>query len=226
MRASSGRQVSSATYRISKACTALPSCSALLTRHRMVHKSTVCHAAPVELPYHREIIAYAVRAYHRFALSRADIGDMIAEGSESIGRETMGLCWRAGGANGDMLDILVQGCRNTKAAKRFIARPITQLATLRSRSHASSTWLCPTSPSLSPKRDCEPGSGGAPCRRSASATRGSRRSGSPGTDDCLPMHEEAGSAPVLFGFLLRRVRAHRNCNALELQTWHIRHVIA
>jgi|GEM_PF-4577514 hypothetical protein len=160
MRASSGRQVSSATYRISKACTALPSCSALLTQHRMVHKSTVCHAAPVELPYHREIIAYAVRAYHRFALSRADIGDMIAEGSESIGRETMGLCWRAGGANGDMLDILVQGCRNTKAAKRFIARPITQLATLRSRSHASSTWLCPIRPSQSIKRDCERASNG------------------------------------------------------------------
>lgn len=34
--------------------------------------------------------------------------------------------WRAVDANGDTLDILVQGRRNTKAAKRFLTRPIAQ----------------------------------------------------------------------------------------------------
>ena len=34
--------------------------------------------------------------------------------------------WRAVDANGDVLDILVQGRRNAKAAKRFMARLITQ----------------------------------------------------------------------------------------------------
>ena len=48
----------------------------------------------------RAIISYAVWAYHRFNLSNAD---------------------------GDVLDILVQARRNTKAAKRFLCRLVKKL---------------------------------------------------------------------------------------------------
>jgi putative transposase len=39
----------------------------------------------------REIIAYAVWAYHRFALSRADVEDLLAERGVIISRETIRL---------------------------------------------------------------------------------------------------------------------------------------
>ncbi len=113
----------------------------------------------------REIIAYAVWAYHRFALSTADVEDLLAERGVIVSRETIRLrvnrfgahfaaCirrdrprpsdrwhldegviptggvkhWlrRAVDANGDTLDIVVQTRRNAKAAKRFMARLISQ----------------------------------------------------------------------------------------------------
>jgi putative transposase len=113
----------------------------------------------------REIIAYAVLAYHRFALSTADVEDLLAERGVIVSRETIRLwvkrfgahfaacirrdrpqpndkwhldevvipidgvkhwLWRAVDAAGDVLDILVQTRRNAKAAKRFLARLISQ----------------------------------------------------------------------------------------------------
>ncbi|WP_272010693.1 IS6 family transposase [Roseovarius sp. ZX-A-9] len=113
----------------------------------------------------REIIAYAVWAYHRFALSTADVEDLLAERGVIVSRETIRLwvnrfgahfagcirrdwlrpsdkwhldevvipingvkhwLWRAVDVNGDVLDILVQARRNAKAAKRFMARLISQ----------------------------------------------------------------------------------------------------
>ena len=113
----------------------------------------------------REIIAYAVWAYHRFALSTADVEDLLAERGVIVSRETIRLwvnrfgahfagcirrdrprpnekwhldevvipingvkhwLWRAVDVNGDVLDILVQTRRNAKAAKRFMARLISQ----------------------------------------------------------------------------------------------------
>jgi putative transposase len=113
----------------------------------------------------REIIAYAVWAYHRFALSTADVEDLLAERGVIVSRETIRLwvnrfgahfaacirrdrpqpndkwhldevvipidgvkhwLWRAVDAAGDVLDILVQTRRNAKAAKRFLARLISQ----------------------------------------------------------------------------------------------------
>ncbi|MFV0491642.1 MAG: IS6 family transposase, partial [Pseudorhodobacter sp.] len=41
--------------------------------------------------YPREIIAYAVRAYHRFALSGADVEDLLAERSIIVSREAIRL---------------------------------------------------------------------------------------------------------------------------------------
>jgi putative transposase len=108
--------------------------------------------------YPREIIAYAVWIYHRFAMSTADVEDLLAERGVVVSRETVRLwvnrfgshfagcirrdrpqpndkwhldevvivingvklwLWRAVDANGDVLDILVQRRRNSKAAKRF-----------------------------------------------------------------------------------------------------------
>lgn len=102
----------------------------------------------------REIVAYAVWAYHRFALSTSDVEDLLAERGVIVSHETVrlranrfGACfaacirrnrarpndkwhlnevlipingvkhwlWRVVDANGDTLDILVQGRRNTKA---------------------------------------------------------------------------------------------------------------
>jgi putative transposase len=118
----------------------------------------------------REIIAYAVWAYHRFALSTADVEDLLAERGVIVSRETIRLwvnrfgshfagcigrdrprpndkwhldevvipingvkhwLWRAVDADGDVLDILVQTRRNAKAAKRFMARLISQFCQLR-----------------------------------------------------------------------------------------------
>ncbi|MCB5412279.1 IS6 family transposase, partial [Pseudogemmobacter sp. CC-YST710] len=39
----------------------------------------------------REIIAYAVWAYHRFALSSADVEDLLAERGVIVSRETVRL---------------------------------------------------------------------------------------------------------------------------------------
>lgn len=113
----------------------------------------------------REIIAYAVWVYFRFALSTADVEDLLAERGVLVSRETARLwvnrfgahfagcirrdrprpndkwhldevvipingvnhwLWRAVDANGDVLDILVQKRRNSKAARRFLARLIAQ----------------------------------------------------------------------------------------------------
>jgi putative transposase len=107
----------------------------------------------------REIIAYAVWAYHRFALSTADVEDLLAERGVIVSREAIRLwvnrfgrhfavcvrrdrpaprdkwhidevvitirgkkhwLWRAIDADGHVLDILVQPCRNAKAARRFL----------------------------------------------------------------------------------------------------------
>ena len=109
----------------------------------------------------REVIAYAVWAYHRFALSTADAEDLLAARGVVVSRETIRKwvnrfgahfagcirrdrpdavdkwhldevvipingrkywLWRAVGASGDVLDILVQAQRNAKAARRFLAR--------------------------------------------------------------------------------------------------------
>jgi len=111
--------------------------------------------------YPREIIAYAVWVYHRFALSTADVEDLLAERGVVVSRETVRLwvnrfgrhfagcirrdrprpndkwhldevvisingvhhwLWRAVDSNGDVMDILVQRRRNTKAAKRFFKK--------------------------------------------------------------------------------------------------------
>lgn len=42
--------------------------------------------------YPREIIAYAVWAYHRFALSTADVEDLLAERGVIVSREAIRLC--------------------------------------------------------------------------------------------------------------------------------------
>lgn len=39
----------------------------------------------------REVVAYAVWAYHRFALSTADVEDLLAERGVIVGRETIRL---------------------------------------------------------------------------------------------------------------------------------------
>ncbi|MCZ7481291.1 IS6 family transposase [Rhizobium rhizogenes] len=109
----------------------------------------------------RDVIAYAVWTYHRFALSAADVEDLLAERGVIVSRETVCLwvnrfgrhfagclrkdrpkpndkwhmdeavitmsgrkfwLWRAIDADGDVLDILVQTRRNTKAATRFFSR--------------------------------------------------------------------------------------------------------
>jgi len=41
--------------------------------------------------YPREIIAYAVWVYHRFALSTADVEDLLAERGVVVSRETVRL---------------------------------------------------------------------------------------------------------------------------------------
>ncbi|MDH0912837.1 IS6 family transposase [Rhizobium pusense] len=113
----------------------------------------------------REVVAHAVWAYHRFALSTADVEDLLAERGVIVSRETVRLwinrfghhfagcirrdrprpndkwhmdeavttisgkkfwLWRAIDADGDVLDILVQTRRNTKAAKRFFSRVVRQ----------------------------------------------------------------------------------------------------
>ena len=115
------------------------------------------------LRYPREIIAYAVYSYHRFALSTADIEDLLAKRGVYVSREAVRLwvnrfgthfadcirrdrprpndkwhldevvisirgvkywLWRAIDANGYVLGILVQPCRNNKAARRFLKRLI------------------------------------------------------------------------------------------------------
>lgn len=115
----------------------------------------------------REVVAYAVWAYHRFALSTVDVEDLLAERGVIVSRETVRLwinrlgrhfadciwgdrpkpndkwhmdeaiitisgkkywLWRAIDADGDVLEILVQTCRNTKAAKRFFSRLVKQFS--------------------------------------------------------------------------------------------------
>lgn len=138
----------------------------------------MCHEIAKRLPrlkgfqFPREIVAYAVWAYRRFALSTADVDDLLAERGVIVSRETVRLwinrfgchfatcirrdrpkpndkshmddgvitiggkkswLWRAIDADGDVLEILVQQRRNTKAAKRFFSGLVKQLG-----HHASS----------------------------------------------------------------------------------------
>jgi putative transposase len=118
----------------------------------------------------REVVVCAVWAYHRFALSTADVEDLLAERGVILSRETVRLwinrfgrhyadcirwdrpkpndkwhmdeavitisgkkfwLWRAIGADGDVLDILVQARRNTKAVKRFFSRLVQQFGETR-----------------------------------------------------------------------------------------------
>ena len=111
--------------------------------------------------YPKEIIAYAVWAYYRFAISLRDVEDLLAERGIIVSYETINCwvnkfgkyyagyirkhrpraadkwhldemvlkirgkthyLWRAVDANGDVLDILVQSRRNTRAAKRFFRK--------------------------------------------------------------------------------------------------------
>lgn len=50
---------------------------------------------PTEMPrlkgyrFPREVVAYAVRVYHRFALSTADVEDLLAELGVTVSRETV-----------------------------------------------------------------------------------------------------------------------------------------
>ncbi len=108
-----------------------------------------------------EIIAYAVWAYYRFAMSLRDVEDLLAERGVIVSHETIrkwvqkfGLkyakairrdrpapsdkwhldevvvpirgvkywLWRAVDSNGDVLDILIQSRRNTRAADRFFRK--------------------------------------------------------------------------------------------------------
>ncbi len=127
--------------------------------------------SPIEgVSFPRDIVAYAVWAYHRFALSTADVEDLLAERGVIVSRETVRLwinrfgrhfatcirrdrtkpndkwhmdevvitiggqkfwLWRAIDADGDVLDILVQPRRNTKAAKRFFSRLVRQFGSPR-----------------------------------------------------------------------------------------------
>ncbi|MCB5412449.1 IS6 family transposase, partial [Pseudogemmobacter sp. CC-YST710] len=48
-------------------------------------------ARPKGFRFPREIIAYAVWAYHRFALSSADVEDLLAERGVIVSRETVRL---------------------------------------------------------------------------------------------------------------------------------------
>jgi len=146
----------------------------------VVHENTVCNAAPERLSSSSEIIAYAVCAYHRFALCTAGVEDLLAERGVIISRETIRLwvnhfgahfaacirrdrprpndkwhldevvipingvkhqLWRAADASGDVLDILVQDRRNAKAAKRFMARLITQFGAAPGRHHRQTAQL-------------------------------------------------------------------------------------
>ena len=56
-----------------------------------------CMNTPTDLPrlkgfrYPREVIAYAVRAYHRFALCTADVEDLLAERGVIVSREAIRL---------------------------------------------------------------------------------------------------------------------------------------
>ena len=98
----------------------------------------------------REIISYAVWAYHRFVLSRETIRLWVnrfgRHFADCIKRDRPNATdkwhldevvipfngekqwlWRAVDANGDTLDILVQKHRNAKAAKRFLQRLIDRL---------------------------------------------------------------------------------------------------
>lgn len=126
---------------------------------------------PLDLPrlkgfrFPKSIISCAVWVYYRFALSAADLEDLLAERGIAVSRETVrkwvnrfgrhfARCirrdrpkpnskwhldeaviviggvkywlWRAIDGDGDVLDILVQSCRNAKAARRFFRALVTQ----------------------------------------------------------------------------------------------------
>lgn len=121
-----------------------------------------------------EIATHAVWAYYRFALSTADVEELLAKHGVIVSRETVRLwtnrfgrhfahctrkersrpndkwhmdevvitiggskfwLWRAINAEGDVLDILVQARRNTKAAKRFFSRLVRQVVQPPRRGH-------------------------------------------------------------------------------------------
>jgi transposase-like protein len=55
------------------------------------HENTSVNAAPKGFRHPREIIAYAVWVHHRFALSTADVEDLLAERGVIVSRETIRL---------------------------------------------------------------------------------------------------------------------------------------
>jgi transposase-like protein len=53
------------------------------------HADPIVHSAPAGFRFAREVMAYAVWAYHRFALSSADVEDLLAERGVIVSRETI-----------------------------------------------------------------------------------------------------------------------------------------
>ena len=53
------------------------------------HENDADIAMPEGLSFPREIISYAVNAYHRFALSTADVEDLLAERGLVVSRESI-----------------------------------------------------------------------------------------------------------------------------------------
>lgn len=55
------------------------------------HEGFSCNAPPQRFRFPREIGAYAVWAYHRFALSAADVEDLFAKRGAMVSRATVRL---------------------------------------------------------------------------------------------------------------------------------------
>ena len=73
--------------------------------------------------YSAEIISHCVWLYHRFPLSFREVQEMMLARGVVVSHETIReYLWRAVDQDGNALDILVQSKRNTKAAKRFLAK--------------------------------------------------------------------------------------------------------
>jgi putative transposase len=144
---------------------ALPSCLIGRLQLSVRHKNPWLITPAEGFRFPRELVARAVWAYHRFALSTADVEDLLAERGVIVSREAVRLwvnrfgrhlancirrdrpkpndkwhmdeavitiggrkLWlcRATDADGDVLDILVQVRRNSRAARRFLSRLVRQ----------------------------------------------------------------------------------------------------
>lgn len=67
--------------------------------YRISDENAIVHAVSEGVSLSREIIAYAVWAYHRFALSTADVEDLLAERGVIVSRETVRLWGNRFGAH-------------------------------------------------------------------------------------------------------------------------------